>query len=1041
LTSLSRNLKLAVIVSLSALGLNIAGTVAGALAMDWLKQGKNRHDFQKALELALQRLEESGFALTGPGAIDSSFLTNKTVQQELWAKLLDPANTEDVDIETLFAALTQIWQGQAGFTEEVRSKQHQGVEFLVDSLYDILWQFPDFHPHLQARVTRRLDDFIPPAKRRFVIRSYLNRESKLIKDRQKELMGGADYVEPIIQKARSKPAEPPTRAGREKESWEEVDIAEYLLAGPDLKMAVVSDSGYGKTTLLQELFLRACSSWLDDRPIPFLFLPDQASGCTEEALWQKVAERLATANPGVRRNQLETLAWKLKNHQGKLLLLFDALDQVSDPAPLCGCLERLSLTNNRVIVTTRPGTWEAQRHNLRGYVHLRLIEFDRTRIQKYFGTLLNRPELTGFRDDFLGVPILAFLLRRLLEKRPEAAKGIVNRSGLYEEFFKDLAARPQDLQILGKRRPEDAIDDLRRLSFEALKRNHLGQVPRETAKEILSEPNLNDLERLQFLLTYIETGDNLVFRHRSFQEFLAAKSLKQQLAQNGIACIKKFLFHPNWKEPVRFLAGMLETTELEQLLNAIRNHEGRPLLLRDYGHLRLAASCLHEARTEAPRAEEWLREEIESLFPRDPGVAIRLLSLWASGWAEECLILLLINKNWYVRSAAASALGEIRSEKAVEPLIQRLEDENEHEEVRWTAVIALGAIGSDKAVEPLIQKLEDNDKDKIVRWAAAEALGRIKSDKAVEPLIQRLEDKDKIVRWAAAEALGRIKSDKAVEPLIQKLRDEKGYVRSAAAKALGRIKSDKAVEPLIQRLKDRDEFVRRAAARALGEIRCEKAVEPLIQRLRDPSKYVRLAAAYALGEIRSDKAVEPLIQRLKDEDEDVRSAAAEALGKIRSEKAVEPLIQRLEDENKYVRSAAADALCEIRSEKAVEPLLQKLRDENWHVRLHAAGALGGIKSDRAVEPLIQRLEDEDVLVRRAAAEALGKIRSEKAVEPLIQRLKDEDEDVRWAAAYALGEIRSDKAVEPLIQRLKDEDEDVRSAAADALESIVTNCPE
>ena len=115
--------------------------------------------------------------------------------------------------------------------------------------------------------------------------------------------------------------------------------------------------------------------------------------------------------------------------------------------------------------------------------------------------------------------------------------------------------------------------------------------------------------------------------------------------------------------------------------------------------------------------------------------------------------------------------------------------EDESSGVRgWTAG-ALGEIGSEKAVDPLIRALADEDRN--VRGRAASALGRLKSEKAVDPLIAALKDKDSGVRWRAAFALGGLKSKKAVDPLTQALEDESetifGKVKDRAFDSLEKI--------------------------------------------------------------------------------------------------------------------------------------------------------------------------------------------------------------------------------------------------------------
>jgi len=73
-----------------------------------------------------------------------------------------------------------------------------------------------------------------------------------------------------------------------------------------------------------------------------------------------------------------------------------------------------------------------------------------------------------------------------------------------------------------------------------------------------------------------------------------------------------------------------------------------------------------------------------------------------------------------VRNDAARILGEIGDQRAVDPLIDALEDENEIWIIRELAAMALGEIGDPRAINPLIDALKDEES--LVRTAAAEAL-------------------------------------------------------------------------------------------------------------------------------------------------------------------------------------------------------------------------------------------------------------------------------------------------------------------------------
>lgn len=127
---------------------------------------------------------------------------------------------------------------------------------------------------------------------------------------------------------------------------------------------------------------------------------------------------------------------------------------------------------------------------------------------------------------------------------------------------------------------------------------------------------------------------------------------------------------------------------------------------------------------------------------------------------------------------------------AVDILVKMIKTQGSH--LCRQAISALGKIKSDKALETLIKLLDD---DKDMRHAAACALGESKSRKAVEPLIKVLADKNPNMRRVVSEALGNIGDNKAIKPLVGLLGDEteiknwtpKSYVNTFAANALIKI--------------------------------------------------------------------------------------------------------------------------------------------------------------------------------------------------------------------------------------------------------------
>ena len=162
----------------------------------------------------------------------------------------------------------------------------------------------------------------------------------------------------------------------------------------------------------------------------------------------------------------------------------------------------------------------------------------------------------------------------------------------------------------------------------------------------------------------------------------------------------------------------------------------------------------------------------------------------------ETLLTDLESPDWKFRDGAAEALGVIGGERALDPLIHTLlEDDNINVVVE--AAEALGKIGDEKAVEPLITTF--NECEERFSWLGsalhnflgrpiAIALGRIGGDRAIEALITIfLQDDDWAVRMRAAEALGNIGDERAIEPLTAALEDWNPDVQEAAREALDKI--------------------------------------------------------------------------------------------------------------------------------------------------------------------------------------------------------------------------------------------------------------
>lgn len=185
--------------------------------------------------------------------------------------------------------------------------------------------------------------------------------------------------------------------------------------------------------------------------------------------------------------------------------------------------------------------------------------------------------------------------------------------------------------------------------------------------------------------------------------------------------------------------------------------------------------------------------------------------------AVEPLIQALDSKDPEIRENAAITLGKIKDERAIDPLIKLLTDEEW--EVESAATNALVDIG-EPAVEPLIGILQDKNEDSFLQAKAIAVLAGIKDERAIQPMIQALKEKPEL-QADLGYHLG-LMGKPAVKPLIQLLDDEDPEVRVRAAEALSRLGDDRAIGPLTDALNDKDETVRIFAKMGLESIEAQK---------------------------------------------------------------------------------------------------------------------------------------------------------------------------------------------------------------------------
>jgi HEAT repeat protein len=177
-----------------------------------------------------------------------------------------------------------------------------------------------------------------------------------------------------------------------------------------------------------------------------------------------------------------------------------------------------------------------------------------------------------------------------------------------------------------------------------------------------------------------------------------------------------------------------------------------------------------------------------------------LIEILETGESSEGKKSSSINADADIRKSAVLALGEIGSTASTETLIGIITDKEEGLEVRTAAASALGNIKDPKAVDALKQVLNDNttnanNTDTSIRNAAFLALSKTRDQETARMLVGKLGDKELGV--SAREALINM-GELAVDPLIENLKTEDTKLKAETALILIEIGNPKAIKPLIE---------------------------------------------------------------------------------------------------------------------------------------------------------------------------------------------------------------------------------------------------
>lgn len=346
----------------------------------------------------------------------------------------------------------------------------------------------------------------------------------------------------------------------------------------------------------------------------------------------------------------------------------------------------------------------------------------------------------------------------------------------------------------------------------------------------------------------------------------------------------------------------------------------------------------------------------------------RIHAIWGLGQilrknpAEHAVLInLLQDADAEIRAQAAKVLGDANTAAATEKLLPLLADKNPRAQLY--SAQALGRIRAESAIAPLVDMLQaNNEQDVYLRHAGAIALGRIGNQEALGKLAIHPSD---AVRIAAVVALKQMESP----TLALFLNDKSEFVVTNTARAINDDNLVIDALPALANLIDQPVFTNEALLRRAinanvyaggnsaenaqrlikfaqqkniaGNLRAE-AIHA-VSVWSEPSNYDRVSGMHR-GSFAHPQA-EAIVaisggypSLLVDKEEGVRAATVSALGQLNITDAKDQLVTLLsKDESAAVRIVALKTLKKFNPDNIGDLVFIALKDQDQSVRMTALG--------------------------------------------------------------------------------------------------------
>jgi HEAT repeat protein len=393
---------------------------------------------------------------------------------------------------------------------------------------------------------------------------------------------------------------------------------------------------------------------------------------------------------------------------------------------------------------------------------------------------------------------------------------------------------------------------------------------------------------------------------------------------------------------------------------------------------------------------------------------INSLSFRGEERAVPALAMLLPDQDAGVAAAAATALGQIGTTKALKALQDATDTSagpvhNAVVDAWLRGAYHLLAAGSKSKSLPIFQTLYDTEKGDTVRTAAYRGMILASGNKGLSLMVRAILTKDGASQTAALQLVREVTAPDATKTFAVLLRKVDPPVQVALIEGLSQ-RGDVSAAPAIATMAtSASPEVRLASINALGILGDATLVPLLGVAAASSSGEEQVASRLALVQLQRGNPTEKLLRLLPDAKPEVQAEFARALGG-RGDRAAVPRLEELAREGSgSAAKAALQALALLVEDAQVGTMVQFVIDAKTEAtRADAAEALNSachqiqIRRGRvSVEPLLQGLASAPAGARIALLPICCGLVDPKLRTALRAALADPDAQVRTAASRAL----------------------------------------